>query len=81
MLLDGDDVLPALLEEHGDELAEEVQLPRRLLEELGAVPSYYLRYFYEHDAVLAEQLDGVPAGRDGRRDRARPARALPRSRL
>jgi 6-phospho-beta-glucosidase len=60
VLLDGDDVLPALLEERGDELAEEVQLPRRLLEELGAVPSYYLRYFYEHDAVLAEQLDGVP---------------------
>jgi 6-phospho-beta-glucosidase len=60
VLLDGDDVLPALLEERGDELAEEVQLPRRLLEELGAVPSYYLRYFYEHDAVLAEQLAGVP---------------------
>ena len=36
------------------------ELPRRLLEELGAVPSYYLRYFYEHDAVLAEQLEGVP---------------------
>src|SRR6188474_295345 len=60
VLLDGEGVLARLLEEHGDELAEEVQLPRRLLEELGAVPSYYLRYFYEHDAVLAEQLDGVP---------------------
>jgi 6-phospho-beta-glucosidase len=60
VLLDGEDVLARLLEEHGDELAEEVQLPRRLLQELGAVPSYYLRYFYEHDAVLAEQLDGVP---------------------
>ena len=24
------------------------------------MPSYYLRYFYEHDAVLAEQLEGVP---------------------
>jgi 6-phospho-beta-glucosidase len=58
--LDGADVLPGLLEEHGEELAEEVHLPRRLLDELGAVPSYYLRYFYEHDAVLAEQLDGVP---------------------
>jgi 6-phospho-beta-glucosidase len=58
--LDGEDVLPGLLDEHGDELADEVHLPRRLLEELGAVPSYYLRYFYEHDSVLAEQLDGVP---------------------
>ena len=60
VLLDGDDVLPALLAEHGDELAEEIELPRRLLDELGAVPSYYLRYFYAHDAVLREQLDGEP---------------------
>jgi 6-phospho-beta-glucosidase len=58
--LDGDDVLPGLLDERGDELADEVQLPRRLLEELGAVPSYYLRYFYAHDKMLAEQRQGVP---------------------
>jgi 6-phospho-beta-glucosidase len=58
VLLDGADVLPALLAEHGDELADEIELPRRLLDELGAVPSYYLRYFYAHDAVLREQLDG-----------------------
>ena len=58
--LDGADVLPALLAEHGDVIAEEVELPRRLLDELGAIPSYYLRYFYAHDAVLAEQRDGVP---------------------
>ena len=31
-----------------------------LLDELGVIPSYYLHYFYSHDAVLAEQLDGVP---------------------
>jgi 6-phospho-beta-glucosidase len=60
VLLDGEDVLGALLDEHGDAVADEVRLPARLLEELGAVPSYYLRYFYEHDAVLAEQLEGVP---------------------
>jgi 6-phospho-beta-glucosidase len=60
VLLDGDDVLAALLAEHGDEMAEGVELPRRLLDELGAVPSYYLRYFYAHDAVLREQLDGEP---------------------
>jgi 6-phospho-beta-glucosidase len=58
--LDGEDVLPALMAEHGDELAAEVGLPRRLLDELGVVPSYYLHYFYAHDRVLAEQLDGVP---------------------
>jgi len=32
----------------------------RLGDELGAVPSYYLRYFYAHDEVLREQLGGVP---------------------
>jgi len=58
--LDGIDLLPQLLAGHGDELAAEVGLPRRVLEELGTIPSYYLHYFYAHDAVLAEQLDGVP---------------------
>jgi 6-phospho-beta-glucosidase len=60
VLLDGDDVLPRLLDEHGDEMAAGLGLPRRLLDELGAVPSYYLHYFYAHDEVLREQLDGVP---------------------
>ena len=58
--IDGEDVLPELLASHGDELAQEVGLRRGLLEELGVLPSYYLHYFYAHDAVLAEQLDGVP---------------------
>jgi 6-phospho-beta-glucosidase len=56
--LDGDDVLPRLMAEHGDALAPP-GLPRWLLEELGAVPSYYLRYFYAHDAVLTDQLNGA----------------------
>jgi 6-phospho-beta-glucosidase len=60
VLLDGDDVLPRLLDERGDEMAAGLGLPRRLLDELGAVPSYYLHYFYAHDEVLREQLDGVP---------------------
>ena len=58
--VDGRDVLPGLIDEHGDVIADELELPRRLLDELGAVPSYYLRYFYAHDEVLREQLDGVP---------------------
>ncbi|HEX5246784.1 MAG TPA: 6-phospho-beta-glucosidase [Gaiellaceae bacterium] len=58
--LDARDVLPDLLAQHGDELADEVQIPRRVLADLGAIPSYYLHYFYAHDRVLAEQLDGVP---------------------
>jgi 6-phospho-beta-glucosidase len=31
-----------------------------VLDDLGAIPSYYLHYFYAHDRVLAEQLVGVP---------------------
>jgi len=58
--VDGQDVLPELLAGHGDDFAQEVGLPRRLLDELGVIPSYYLHYFYAHDQVLAEQLDGVP---------------------
>jgi 6-phospho-beta-glucosidase len=58
--VDGANVLPELLAAYGDAVADQVHLPRRLLEELDVVPSYYLRYFYAHDAVLAEQLDGVP---------------------
>ena len=58
--VDGDDVLPRLLDEHGDELAGVSGLPLRVSEELGVLPSYYLRYFYAHDRVLAEQLGGTP---------------------
>ena len=45
---------------HGTELAGHVGLPRQILDELGAIPSYYLRYFYAHDQVLAEQIGGIP---------------------
>jgi 6-phospho-beta-glucosidase len=56
--VDGDDVLPDLLIERLEELA--VDFPASLVERLGAIPSYYLRYFYLHDQVLAEQLSGKP---------------------
>ena len=62
--VDGRDVLPELLAGHGDELAEQIGLPRRLLDELGAIPSYYLHYFYAHDRVLAEQRDGIPRAQE-----------------
>jgi 6-phospho-beta-glucosidase len=60
VLVDGEDVLPRLLDEHGDEIAEGLELPRRILDELGAVPSYYLRYFYAHDEVVREQREAKP---------------------
>ena len=56
----GEDVLPTLLAEHGEAVAEQAALPLRLLRELGVVPSSYLQYFYRHDAIVAEQLEGTP---------------------
>ncbi|MEV4187765.1 6-phospho-beta-glucosidase, partial [Streptosporangium canum] len=53
--LDGVDVLPRLLESHGEEIAQDVGLTAGLIRRLGVVPSYYLRYFYEHDLVVEEQ--------------------------
>jgi 6-phospho-beta-glucosidase len=58
--LDGTDVLGELIDTHGEEIAAGLELPAALLAELGVVPSYYLRYFYCHDAVLAEQRIGTP---------------------
>ena len=56
---DGIDRLPAMLGSRLAEIADEVELPAALVEMLGVVPSYYLRYYYAHDQVLAEQ-QGVP---------------------
>ncbi|MFJ4692156.1 6-phospho-beta-glucosidase [Streptomyces sp. NPDC088766] len=50
----GEDVLPALLTGHGDAIAADLHLPRPLLDRLGVVPSYYLRYYYAHDEVVRE---------------------------
>ncbi|MER7818999.1 6-phospho-beta-glucosidase [Streptomyces sp. NPDC096153] len=51
---EGENVLPRLLAEHGDAIAGDLRLPRQILDRLGVVPSYYLRYFYAHDAVVRE---------------------------
>ncbi len=54
----GEDVLPRLLTDHGDAIAADLHLPRPLLDRLGVVPSYYLRYFYAHDVVVDELRTG-----------------------
>ncbi|MDF2266854.1 6-phospho-beta-glucosidase [Streptomyces coacervatus] len=51
---EGENVLPKLLAEHGDAIAADLRLPRAVLDRLGVVPSYYLRYFYAHDEVVRE---------------------------
>lgn len=51
---EGENVLPRLLAEHGDAIAGDLRMPRQIVDRLGVVPSYYLRYFYAHDEVVRE---------------------------
>ncbi|TGD83823.1 6-phospho-beta-glucosidase [Mycolicibacterium sp. CH28] len=60
----GQDVLPALLADHLDAIAEHLELPAELLSLLRTVPSYYLRYFYQHDRVVDEQRGGVARAKE-----------------
>ncbi|MDH6140950.1 6-phospho-beta-glucosidase [Kitasatospora sp. GP30] len=50
----GREVLPELLTGFGTEIADDLHLPLPVIRRLGVVPSYYLRYYYQHDAVVAE---------------------------
>ncbi len=54
-VVDGIDRLPGLIAQHGEEIAVHTGLPLAATTEYGAVPSYYLRYYWAHDAVLAEE--------------------------
>ncbi len=60
VLLDGVDVLPTLLAEHAEDIADRIELPVGVVRQLGTVPSYYLRYFYAHDLVVREELTEPP---------------------
>ena len=53
--VDGTDVLPELLAGHRAEIAAHVRSPESVLAAYSFVPSYYLRYYYLHDSVVAEQ--------------------------
>jgi 6-phospho-beta-glucosidase len=53
--VDGTDRLPALLAGHLGEIAAHVQSPESVLDAYSFVPSYYLRYYYLHDSVVADQ--------------------------
>jgi 6-phospho-beta-glucosidase len=56
--VDGTDRLPEILKSQASTIGSMVRLPAETIMELGAVPSYYLRYYYAFDEVLAEQRAG-----------------------
>jgi 6-phospho-beta-glucosidase len=55
VLVDGADRLPGLIADHGEEIAGHTGLPLAVTTTYGAVPSYYLRYYWAHDAVVEEE--------------------------
>jgi 6-phospho-beta-glucosidase len=59
VLVNGVDRLPELLAGHRDEIAAHVHVPASVVDACASVPSYYLRYYYFHDAVVAEQRTAV----------------------
>ncbi len=72
---DGRDQLPKLLAGSADEIAAHIGMPPAVIRLLGAIPSYYLRYYYCTDEVLAEQLSGA------KRSRAEEVMAIERTLL
>jgi len=58
--VDGLDRLPELLRTDVGWLADEVDQPAELLIALGAIPSYYLRYYYLTGEALERQRTGPP---------------------
>jgi 6-phospho-beta-glucosidase len=56
--VDGVDRLPELLGSSLDELAREADLPQELIAAIGAIPSYYLRYYYLMNEILEHQKSG-----------------------
>ena len=54
-VVDGTDALPGLIASHGDAIAVHTGLPLSVTAGMRAVPSYYLHYYYAHDAAVAEQ--------------------------
>jgi 6-phospho-beta-glucosidase len=59
IFVDGVDRLPEVLTDALDEVGEETDLPAELIRSLGAIPSYYLHYYYLTSRVLAEQRAGT----------------------
>jgi 6-phospho-beta-glucosidase len=71
----GVDRLPELIEFAADEIGADIESPASLIRLLGAIPSYYLRYFYFTDVVLSQQLSG------SKRSRAEEVMAIERTLL
>jgi 6-phospho-beta-glucosidase len=53
------DRLPEIMSVGLDQVVEETEMPAELVHAVGAIPSYYLRYYYLADEVLRAQQAGT----------------------
>lgn len=53
--LDGAPMLRSMIDEHAESLATVWGWPAEFLRREGALPSYYLRYYFEPETIVAEQ--------------------------
>jgi 6-phospho-beta-glucosidase len=61
--VDGVDRLPGLIETEAERIAQECGSPVEIVRLTRSIPSYYLRYYYQTDVVLHDQLE---AGHEAR---------------
>jgi 6-phospho-beta-glucosidase len=73
--VDGVDRLPEMLDQDGEAIAEDIGVPAEFIRALRAIPSYYLRYYYLFESVLADQR------RDGHATRAEEVAKIERELL
>ena len=57
--VDGVERLPEILAEAEADLADQVGVPSEIVRLTSSIPSYYLKYYYAFDKVLASQRDGA----------------------
>jgi 6-phospho-beta-glucosidase len=57
--VDGVDRLPELLQNDLEGLSVDAEIPPELMRALGAIPSYYLRYYYRTREMLERQVGGT----------------------
>ncbi|WP_431246025.1 6-phospho-beta-glucosidase [Leifsonia xyli] len=58
--VDGVDVLPGMIADRSDELGRRGGVTGELIRDLGVLPSYYLKYYYAHDATVTEMNTSTP---------------------
>jgi 6-phospho-beta-glucosidase len=58
VFVDGVDRLPELIDGDAEGLGEHVGLPAALVRAVGAIPSYYLRYYYQTREIVEKQRAG-----------------------